>query len=449
MSKVLVNLLIIVILCFSLSMIPLDTRALDINFDNMFKSEDEEPEVVIEPITYAIAFKSDQTEYYNPNKIEVEFTASHKTEELDLLATSEFSIDVYEGQTKLKTINDTSGVITKTLSEDELTLIVETKISQEALDLENGSYDFVLNAAHEELSESIQITTYYLNDNYTYNKGTSDPGEATTPVRLHYLDKDMEVVVPVYRMASYSTKLTRNAFNALFDVPTDMGLNETAHVPYAPRIFFESGMATCHLTNASIVEFTKNDYNAPLAFEAIAKTMVNIENSFVTQKVQFLLNGKLITAVGETPVEASYEIKDDNQVFMPYVSADNRILLIPTATNKQEVTEVIDYILDALFSPDKYSINKRFIPALPLGVELVEYRIEGTNLKVVFNKGLYDAFDGNPAYVSMMIDALSLSFDSIKDIETTEIIVGGKTVTKIGSVKVASKITAPKYFNIE
>ncbi len=460
MSRILANLILILIIAFTTSAVPINTELLNLNiqFPETTKQNTESEALPEETTpaeesspTFTFTYLNNTFDYlYNPENIELKFVGSSSIETgLADLFINDLVLNVYKPSTdgdnqisKRIDNDDLSKLVTKQINGDVLTLDID--VSNTALNLANGHYTLSLIQNNSDLIETldIQLDTSYFNEvTYSSPKNTASRGKRF--ITLYFTDEGKNYLVPVSREVRDSGNLIRTTLNELRDGPDkESGLHLTSPAPYVPAARFSTVTEQVSLETNSYenANFTQTDEDTYMMIHSLINTMTSIEN---IASVKFSVDKKDSTPLNGFDLKTSYKRPTSPKAYLGLQLENNKMYLEPVIVEATTATEMLKYL--------KYSIpndNKLYTPVMPT-IDVIDESISEGVLEIVFSDTLLTAYLNDATYGSLMMDSLLQSFNSLENVESIVIKTESNATGDVFGYPLGQEIEPAKYINVE
>ncbi len=427
MSRILANVLLILIIAFTASAVPINTDILNLNIS--FPEADEPQETVPEETenekTYQLTYAGVSENYlYNPEAIDISFTGARGLEtETILKILDTFEIDIYTNSgdaigsiAKKIDADGFKSLCTYTITDDTLNLNVS--ISKEALELNTGHYQLSIQSGSDQLKSDFEMTANasYYSDSFTYNSTKAKPDNRNKILTLYFTDTTREYLVPVSREINYSGNLIRTTLNALRDGPgQNSGLDPVSPAPYVPAARFSTETEVVRLETNSYENgpFTLNEDDTFLMMHSLINTMTHIEN---VSYVKFSVDNKDTTPLNGFDLRKTYPRPESAKIYMGLLTESAHMYLLPLESES------------AVTAPDLFKELQRstmgqdaLLSPVPPEVELEGAKLENDVLTLTLSDSVFDAYEGNAKMGQLMMDSIVQSMCSLPGVDQIQL----------------------------
>jgi len=456
MSRVIANLILIIIIAFTVSAVPINTELLNMNITFPESPEKEadvitQPEVVETETPLLLVYQEQKTDYlYNPLNIELKFIGDRSIDQTAVDAfIDELQLEIYQNTTfdqeqivKRFDKSDLLDHITNTINGDVLTISLDT--SRSGLNLSKGHYNIKVLSNSKLLSTKLDLS-YALSytDTIEYKSPASAARGGYKYLTLYFMDEDKNYLVPVSREVKQSGNLIRTTLNALKDGPLEnSGLNMKSPAPYIPAARFSTTTEMVKLETNSWEnsEFTQTEDDTYMMMHSLINTMTSIEN---VSSVKFSVNKKDNAPLNGFDLSKSYPQPDTPTVYLGLATATDRMYLIPAEVEATTAKETLQFL--------KYGIvtEPNLYAPVPSNIDIVSESLTDGILTVNFSGNIQTAYPQNPAYAILMMDSLSHSFMSLSGVEALLYRTDSNDVGELFGYTLEEAFVPAKYLNVE
>ncbi len=457
MTRLLINLFFIIIICFSLSIMPINTEVLNLfSLESIFApAEEEEEEVEKEAIadftaTYEIEYSLNNEErVYNP-KI---YTATLKTNipESNILNYdfSDLKLNVYKNDELIQTFESFSFVTSsETLYESEVANVVyNLNLDYKHLGLETDGFytlGFTFDSVEKETLGESKFNVAYRDDIKYITNGTAQ-NNGNFIYKAYFLNENKTNLVPLYFSVKYPESITVEVRNRLYMIPpVESGLSNKATIPAKTSI---SKLAKDHygvfLNSEEVKKVISNNSEAELAILAIVQSLTRL--SHISKLSFYLDNAQVEGSLYEVDLSKVYEASNLSKVYMTETNSTLNRYLLPIDLEESDIYDQVRTIFSILKTGE---INgQTFTQIIPPEVNVNGFVIDGTTITVDFNNAFLSAYDTSDEYKNLMINSILYSLTSIENITKVLITVDEKPITTYGNIDFTEAVFEPPYIN--
>lgn len=442
--KFIKNIFLIIIIAFSLSIIPINAKLLNYDLSDLISQEEipEEQEKIKEEIKPIYTIESKTQTITQP---EIEFTISTNQEDPIESIINSFDFTIYNNSDiklskKIKDLNYLTEISTnRSLS------IYKVSLDLTSLKLPNGYYNITIQPTSD-FKKTLKYD-YTLLKNKTYIGSNNQLPENKLYAKIYLPDRDFLRLVPINRPIENTEALIRATINQLL-IPAKekYGLNTTVAAPRTPNIFISQGVATLDLNPSEIEEFDQGSAAATFALNSLIKTMSHFK---IVDEIKFnVVNPQKEAYFHGTDLSEPFKVSGLPKAFVGLESATEYMYLYPLEISEEKLTGKINTLFNTLqTATHETEATKNLFPTLPSEVKLLNYRFNGRNLELDLSEDFLTAFNDKPEYQKLMYDSLLYSFTSIEGIETLSILVKGKKITTEVYPNISEPTKPNKYIN--
>ncbi len=424
--KVLKNLIIIGIIVFSASTLPIFLSPMD--FSSVVDIED-----IDENIYLSLKSKTGN-EFNDPSKINLVLETNSKRE-IYFNPNTMLELEVFDNG-NLIDVENLNYDFSKTTIVYDKPLNIIVNISNENLDLSYGDYKFVFTALGENnLSDELELTVNYQLKG-DYQLGTNE-SNGLTPIKLYFQTRNYDLV-PVYRFVDSSDLLHNVIEEELLKGPLDNNL--TSPIENVNYIILRDGVIYIDIPRDSEVyqgEYSEN------AFYSFLKTFSQMPNS---SRIRFTFDNLVQdTWFNGINIRTSIPYPDDINVYIPvlvgerFYLSEKSILLDEGVPLEEQVERIYSFIKD----------NSNGYFQLLNNININNASLEGNQLTLDFDKKITDLHSNSLSMQNMLIDSFLYSFTSIEEVESIKLTYNGEPLDTYGSYNLIDFIEPYKFFNIE
>lgn len=455
MSRILANIILILIIAFTVSAVPINTEILNLNITLPEPAENQQEEEITDEVVdetlLALTYQKEDSDYlYNPEAIELKFVGKSSLDSTYVEAfLKDLEIEIYQQNSP-----DSEMIVKRLSSPDALTLFDHTingdvlnlsvDISSSALDIASGHYNIRLASDSKHLSEQFSkpVNVSYF-DEMTYNSPKAAPDRGNRIMTLYFTDKDKNYLIPVSREIRDNGKLIRTTLNALRDGPAeDSGLNPQSPAPYVPAARFSTSTEKVSLETNSYENspFTQTEEDTYLMMHALINTMTHIEN---VSSVKFSVDKKDSEPLNGFDLKKSYPRPIHPEAHLALQVDTNRVYLVPVEVNASSAKDMINYLR---FGSE--SVDGLYMPLVP-NVDVVNESMTDGVLQVTLSEEVHAVYPTNQAYGEMMMDSIVASLSTLEGVEEIILLTESASGGQLFGYTLGESFTPARYINME
>lgn len=452
-TRLFINLFFIVIVCFTLAVLPINTAALDLfDFEGLFSNK--EPEIVDEtPVDeafiaeYTVIYENIDSRLYNPNDMKVTLKTNIPKSYENNYDFNDITLTLYQNDNIFQILNSDKVVSNSqvTYENDLITVNYTLTFDYYALELNrDGFFDAEINFdASKNITSKVYQLAYRPDIDYVDNGSAQNNGNF---IYKAFFNNESEThLVPLYFSVKYPESITVEVRNRLYNPPPlGYGLSENAIIPERSNI---SKIGDKHygvfLYTDEINKMIETKEQAQLAIDALVKSLTRLPH--ITKLTIFVDDVQVEGSLFDIDLKTIYEKTDETYVYLTEINATTKRYLIPIEISEANVYDEILSIFNVLKTG--YIDNKQWVQIIPPEVEMDTFMIEGTTITADFNEAFLNTYADQPEYRRLMINSILYSFTSNPNINKVLITVKGQPVTDFGGYDFTEPQSEPAYIN--
>lgn len=409
-----------------------------------------------------LSLKSEKDELLNPETITINHT-SKNNEIIKSVSNSIFTLDVYEGNTLVKSgINDlelVSPSVNMSISVNEDNPIVTTlDISQKKLGFDDGTYKFVFNS-----NLIIDPDKSDLSVNVTYDtKGTYYPSVNQAPagtkgLTLYFPTKNSDTLIPVTRFIVEDKSITRMAIEQLQNGPLNSEM--TSVIKDVTNTTYNNGNVVIDIPS-SFTAYNQGSTGSLLAYSAFVKTIFDVDRYWPIHSITFTVDRQRVDSYfHELSSEAINALPNTERNYLLYMAYklddryylfDYKIDLISAGISENDTLELKAQKLFEAYRDSNISYGMNPIPE---SIALNSVNSQGTTLVLDFNGEFLNAYKNKDDLKQMMLESFMYTFTSLPGVDSIKITVNGESLKNFVSFTDGRDISGilypPEFINPE
>lgn len=454
MTRLLINIFFIVIVCFTLSVMPINTEILEMfDFNHIFSSEDPEEEEEIVPVDEAFVpeYSAEVTinEKYNPTTMSIKLMTNIPEIYENNFDFKDLNMTLYQNEEVYVHVPYDKLVSNETISynNDTLEIIYDLNIDFYNLGLNrDGFFDAEFYFSSDDKSDLIKekySIAYRPTIDYVDNGNAENNGNFI--YKSFFLNEDETNLVPLYFSVKYPESITVEARNRLYDIaPLGSGLSDNPVLPLKTSVSkLGPGHYGVFMYSSEINKLIDTPERANLTVSAIVQTLTRLPHI-----------DKLSLFVDEAQVEGSffdvdltkiYEQPIQSYAYLTEVTSTTKRYLVPVPVSEANIYDEVWSIFSLLQSGQ--TDEKAWTQILPPDIVVNNFIIEGTTITVDFNDAILSAYENDEEYKKLMVNSILYSLTSIENINKVSITVDGEPVTTLAGYDFTEPLLAPPYIN--
>jgi hypothetical protein len=454
MTRLFINLFFIVIICFTLAVLPINTAALEMfDFNNMFNANEPEIEAEVVPVDdtfipeYTVEYESIQSRMYNPDSIKVTLNTNIPSEYENSYDFNDITLTLYQNDETFQVLNADAIIKSVELTYDNEVIQVTYEIELDYYNLglnRDGFFDAELNFSSDKNIEShIYQLAYRPTIDYVDNGSPQNNGNFI--YKTFFKNEDGTELVPTYFSVEYPESITVEVRNRLYNPPPlGYGLSSEAVIPARSSVSkLGDKYYGVFLYTDEINKVIENNEEAQLAVDALVQSLIRLPH--ISRLSLFVDDAQLPGTLYDIDLTTIYEQSTSSAVYLSDMNSTNKRYLIPIQLSEANVYDEITALFNTLKTG--FIDDKQWIQMIPPEVEMIGFTIEGTTVTADFNEAFLNSYKDEPEYQRMMINSLLYSFTSNPNISKVQITVNGQVVTNYGGYDFTEPQLEPSYIN--
>jgi len=444
-SKSFILLILVVLIAYSLSFIPINDNLIDFSFIDGFLDTTPETEAPATPHEYLFE-TSESGVLHNPDTVDFHFSTTEK----DYPLSTDLLLEIYEEDRLVKTYG--GEILTATNQEedaDTITFTVTLSLSLKTLDLEPGSYQARILPQDEAFKEKILDLELHYSGEYTYERAVDAPPSGRQFIKLYFADQQISYLFPVHRAIDQTDQLIRTTLRNLEEGPSEsLGLYEKSVAPYSSRALLEDDIVTLYFTSPEVAPYNQGSTASTFAVDALVNTMTGIP----------YINGIRILVDSANPgsdyfhgmtLDGTLTPLDWPLAYLGFETATQRILLNPAGSRTLNEESLFEALKGDFEEFSAYYSNPSTLLPVPGSLALSTWVMEGSVIVLNIEGDLDAHFYKREKNFDLMVDALVNSYASLPGIEGVKLnFLSHETQTLYG-YDFSESLSPKPYFNIE
>jgi len=452
-TRLFINLFFIVIVCFTLAGLPINTAALDL-FDLEGLFSDEEPEIVEEtPVDetfipeYTVSYENINERIYNPNEMTVILKTNIPKSYENNYDFNDIALTLYQNDNIFQILKSDKIVSNSQVSyeNDLITINYTLTLDYYTLGLNrDGFFDAEINFdPSKELTSKVFQLAYRPDIDYVNNGSAQNNGNFI--YKAFFKNESETHLVPLYYSVKYPESITVEVRNRLYNPPPlGYGLSETAIIPERSSVSkIGDNYYGVFLYTNEINKVLETKEEAQLAIDALVKSLIRLPH--INKLTFFVDDVQVEGSLFDIDLTTIYEQTDNTSVYLTERNATTKRYLIPIEISEANVYDEILSIFNVLKTG--YIDGKQWVQIVPPEVVMDTFMIEGTTITADFNEAFLNSYVDQPDYRRLMINSILYSFTSNPNINKVLITVNGQPVTDFGGYDFTEAQQEPSYIN--
>ena len=443
--RLIINIFLIILIVFSLSIIPINYQMIDFSLPHLSNPSDIEVEEVETDIEFFNVSSTENNSFLTDNNFKIFISTSNK-DELQTIIDS-FNIKISNPNEVVKTIklNQLKNSHEKNVVDikeylDEYSnqeiYTIEYNFYLKDLDLTSNYYTFLITSTDSRVKENISYEINYTNDN-TYIGSSNKSPENMLYTEVYYADENFLRLVPVNKLINSTDRFIRATMNQLLEIPDEKyGLSNTIIAPRINNIYIHNKTARIDLNSYDVTAFNNGSANATFALDSIINTIGKFS---AVDKVKFFVNNKdNANYFHGTDLSEEFIVTNKPKAYVGLETNNKTMLLYPIEINEINLNDKINAIIKTLQGIN-YGANATdsLIPTLPSNVKLLNYKFNDKNIELDFSKEFLTIYKENSNYNKLMYESILYSMTSIEGINSVSILVNSEIVPLFDEIKIS------------
>lgn len=451
MSRFLFNLVILMVMFFTLTTMPVNKKILDFDFSfekfTAWEKEKSGEETPVTPINTvadatltmntAYLFQSEELVLNVESQTDVGIAASEIRDKMTL--------SVFDKDRQIASLSGTDipFMEDRLIDKTHVALILDVN----ALKLPAGQYrlEFVTTSTHVDPALTAALVTEMTSfEGKTYLVAKDIAVKGNTAIQIFYADESLTYLIPLAQ-ESLNDKLLRKTANELASPPpAGMGLSPIAPAPRMPNIVYADGLASLYFKSADLGAYAAGNDITRLTLDAIRHSMFHVR---YVKQLRFLVDGRTDgTFLNGVDLSMIFERDTVPNAWLGVRTSAGRLYLSPFSvypTLKNPVEDIFALLRSGLAQD---GTSEALIAPIPANVSFISSKQEGAQLTVDLSlEG--DLYGGDPKWAAFMFDALTTSLTSIEGVDSVMYTLNGAPVSDLNGLPLATPQRAKAILN--
>ena len=446
--KYIINILLFLIMIYSLTVMPIDMKALQVDVSwEKYKAIEEKKEsekeqaVISETVktsTYNINY-SGETYLFNPSELKLQLSGDEKLGDLQNDVLSKLTFEWFNVQSKdaqILTVPQEALKVGQTLGSQVDFTISLTSLTQ----LPDGQYELKVRSQSELTKDSPEVAvkvSWFKNSAY---KTSFNGFGSLTPVTYYYPTTGGRVL-PITEGVT-KDKILRKIANHLYSGPTNLSDFKTGQAaPRIRNIKHSNGKLSLYMNTSDVESAKKTGLTEAQMTEILSKTYFSLPyikeiNLYVANKP---VNAQWLPSETANPILRPTATNE----FYTVTTVGGRVLFVPSSRTFTSVQEV----LTALTTPDTAAGKLCYSP-VPANVTLSATLDPANQKSVTVDLAITgNLYGDNPQLTQMLLDAIVLNLSRSGLVTEVHFTVAGQPVEALNGVKLSEAYKVPEVIN--
>lgn len=451
--KYIVNCLLFLIMIYSLTVMPIDMKALQVDVSwekykaiEAEKENQEQQKEITETVKtsqYTLSIEGDDYRF-NPDNISVKLMGDEKLIDLKSDVLSKLTLafkNNLTGEEQIYTV-PSNAITESSVASGQNTMQFAIALNS-LTQIPDGQYTLSL-ASKSELTQGENPTlrlSWFKTASYTDPRGVN---LGNTFVTYYYPTTDLQQLIPVTERVSSDKILRKMATHLLNGTAVDSGLKTGQIAPRIRNIQLKSGKLSLYFTQADVDAALKTGLSAKQMTDILTKSYFSLD---YINEVYFFLNNKpadanLVNVATALPVTRPAVA---NSQILHGIEVGTKIYWLPT-----EVPSLTLETLASALSAEQVTLKgKKALSPIPSNVQLRFSLDPEVKDQVIADIQLTGQLYGNQPELSLMFfDYISQNVKRNGIGKTLVFKINGQTVENLNGVNLAVPYSPPKYLNV-
>ncbi|QSX04886.1 GerMN domain-containing protein [Sedimentibacter sp. zth1] len=388
----------------------------------------------------------------NPTNIVIKHT-TNKQMSLTNLPSNIFTTIIYKGEEIISSDTFNLSETTITINDNDIIIDIDNdltttlNISQEKLNLKDGSYKIVLtsNLISNTENNSIDINVKY-DSGFVYYEATNDNKLGLMGLTIYYPDIEKKAIIPVTRFITKELSLNKQVLNELQQTPKDRSLIKVVDdVNYC--IYKDSYV---YIDIPASNENYNSATDGPLVFSTITKAFYQMDKYLSLDYIRYTVDkARIDEYFGGIKIGSDIERKVIPKIYLGY-KLDDRMYLTDIDLTDIDLNTDIQTISNKILEYYTTNVPNNYYSPFVQGLEIKNTTLNGDNLILNFNDTLLTTFEDDQNKKKFLVDSLIYTFTSLNNVKSISIQADGKPVENfIDEKDITGILTAPWFINPE
>lgn len=443
MIKSIFNLLLVLAICFTASMIPLDAGLFDAPLIG-----GNDPIDSPAATQYVVETAESPDNGHGPAHIEFTIKGLFHKDFSDDYVRFDF---IQDGEVLASLPASDFDLQREASSEDGLSILAyEADLDPQTAGLSAGTYSVRISVADAEavaVEEAVASVLFYPQAEFTPAGALAiRPGQLY--FRLYYIDQGFMRLVPVTRQVPEQGSVVRYLINTLSEGPRAfMGLMEGSPIPPIPYIWISGTTATVSLPRGDLGVYDDGSSVSLFAADALRATLR--DNLGITE-VQVLVGQQPADSVlhgldARTP----WSTEDGPRAYIGLETASGRLVLAEANLEADSYDDAIEQMFKAFRTGETGGAKpENAVAFLPGEVSVLDYKISGGVMTMDLSADFTKLYGDRTDLAHLAVEALLNSFTTLQNVEKVSLTAKGEPI-RFESYDFSAPLEKPAFINPE
>jgi spore germination protein GerM len=456
MSKGFFSLFLVLIIAFSLSVIPQNDNLIDFGFIDNLLSQDEMPSEEDPADTFVPEYESTFNLDRTPGVDSYIYILSLSSNELEYAKNPIVDLNVYKLDEMIRSYTTEDVIIsTEDMSEEGLSkLVMKLDLSQKNLELDPGLYTVKIKITDGNYSPEFQHELSFVEE-YDYVGSSNTVPNGKTYLELYFADQEYLSLVPVSRLVDTSERRIRDTINNQFEGPnTASGLNTGSIGPWSYKAkLVDNNILELNYHSADVRQYAQGSTAGSFAVDSIVYSMTGIP---YVDEVQFFVDEE-IAGANYFHGMSLYEPKgrlEWPQIYLSYRSATDKVFLYPMSPYDIQVESVFGMLSGDTVILEQNQLSyllthTNVIFPLPRRALLNDITIESNLVTLDIDSASLSVYEDMTQNYQLMIDAIVYTYTSFDEIDKVQVLIDGEKESDFNGIDLSAPLLPKAYINLE
>lgn len=454
--KYIINILLFFIMIYSLTVMPIDMKALQVDVSwEKYKAIEEKKETekqqseieeTVKESPYQLKYDG-ETYLFNPNQVALTLSGDEKLSDLqaDVISKIKFEwTNTSSGDVQILSV-PTEAVKVGTVSGTNITSLPITINLSALTELVDGQYTLKISSASELTKASItpEIAVTWIKKS-TYSPYTGSGFGKLLPVTVYYPTTDGSQLVPITEGFS-SSKTLRKIANFLYTGQSENTALKTGQlIPRVKTIKWGNGVLSLYFSSADVETAKARGLTPVQITEILTKTYFSLE---YLNEIKLYVDNKPAdgTFTPNTAPSPLVKVAAGPETY-PLTAVGNQLMFVPTPHTFSNLEELIA----SLSKADSTLKNKHTLTPIPTNVALSATTDPADSTKVTINLNITGTlYGGDPKLTQMMLDAIALNVSKSGFAKSLYFTVNGQPADVLNTIPIKEAYKAPTIINVK
>lgn len=454
--KYIINALLFLIMIYSLTVMPIDMKALQVDVSwEKYKAIEEKKETekqqteieeTVKESPYQLTYEG-ESYLFNPSQLALTLSGDEKLSDLqsDVIGKLTFEwTSTSSGDVQVLSVPQ-EAIKVGSLSGTNITTLPLTISLASLTQLTDGQYTLKINSTSELTKSSVSpelAVTWIKKSSYTPYTGTGFG--KSLPVTVYYPTADASQFIPITESFSNS-KTLRKIANFLYAGQTENTALKTGQlIPRVRTIKFGSSVLSLYFTSADIETAKANGLSPVQMTGLLTKTYFSLD---YLKEIKLYIDNKpadLKLLSNPTP-EPIVKVASSPEIYQ-LTAVGNTLLFAPTAHTYSSVQE----LLTGLTTVDPALKNKQILSPIPANVSLNAVADPANTNRITIDLKITGILYGSdPTLTQMMLDAIALNVTKAGFAKEVLFTVNGQPAEVLNAIPIKEPYKTPTYINVK